>query len=391
MVVLPPATLGILGGGQLGRMLALEAKRMGYRVRVLDPDADAPAAQVADAKVVGSFADPDAGRELSRGCAVVTYEFENIEAEMVARLEAEGVRVLPSSAVLRTCQARLREKRFLRGHGFPVTPFREVGPEEAVEAAVAEAEREVGFPAVLKTGRGGYDGKGQVVVRTAAEAAEAVRHLRNLSNGGALIWERMVPFVKELGVVCARTATGECAVFPVAENEHRENILHLSVVPARVPPAVERRAVEVACGVAEALGVVGLVCVELFLRDDGEVMVNELAPRPHNCGHYTLDACVTSQFEQHLRAVCGLPLGSTRMLPSAAAMVNILGEGRGDRLAGIEEALADGDVKLHLYGKRSAKARRKMGHLTVLAETPDEAAERALAAWRRLSWETGSV
>lgn len=368
--VLPGATLGVLGSGQLGRMFAIAARRMGYRVHTYSPDSDTPTGQVADKEYGHSYDDLDAVREFARGVSVVTFEFENVPAEAVEAAEALAP-VRPSGNVLYTTQNRLREKNFLARNGFPVAPFRHVTSREELTAALVE----VGRPAVLKTAGFGYDGKGQTRVETGDEEVRAVEALKGQEG----VVEAFVDFEREVSVVAARTARGEFAHYGVIENAHSRHILDVSVAPARVTEETAREAVEIARSVLEALDVVGVMCVEFFLTRDGRLLVNELAPRPHNSGHLTFDACVTSQFEQQLRAVCCLPLGSTELM-RPAAMANLLG----DLWAGGEpdwrEALKFTDVKLHLYGKTEPRAGRKMGHLTALAPTPEAAARKARAA-----------
>jgi 5-(carboxyamino)imidazole ribonucleotide synthase len=376
---LPGRTVGILGGGQLGRMFAIAARRMGYRVHAFDPTDDCPAGQVADVEVIAGYDDVAAARRFAAGVDVVTFEFENIPAETLAAV-AEVRPVHPSPEVLHVCRHRLREKDFLRSHGFPVTCYRAVRSGEEVRQGLAE----VGTPAILKTADFGYDGKGQARLDRAEDAAGSWQRLGRPLG----VLEAFVPFVKELSVVCARTRRGETLCYPLAENEHRRHILDVTTVPADVGPAVARRALDLARGVAEALGVVGVLAVEMFLLAGGELLVNELAPRPHNSGHFSIDACVTSQFEQQLRAVCGLPLGDPHM-HRPAAMANLLGDlwqsGEPDWAA----ALAFPDVKLHLYGKRAARPGRKMGHLTALADTPAAARQRVLAAREALTGRAG--
>jgi 5-(carboxyamino)imidazole ribonucleotide synthase len=376
MKVIPPgATLGVLGSGQLGRMFAIAARRMGYRVHTFSPDCDTPTGQVADREYERPYDDLDAVREFARGVSVVTFEFENVPAEAVEAAEALAP-VRPSGAALYTTQHRLREKTFLSARGFPVAPFRHVTTPEALRAALAE----IGFPAVLKTAGFGYDGKGQTRIGSAEDAAQAYEALRGQEG----VVEAFVDFEREVSVVAARGLGGEFAHYGVVENTHSRHILDLSLAPARVEEGVAREAVRIARAVLEELDVVGVTCVEFFLTGAGRLLVNELAPRPHNSGHLTFDACVTSQFEQQLRAVCGLPLGSTELL-RPAAMANLLGDlwhgGEPDWGA----ALAFPDVKLHLYGKTEARAGRKMGHLTALAATPEEAARAALAAREALT------
>jgi 5-(carboxyamino)imidazole ribonucleotide synthase len=368
--ILPGATVGVLGSGQLGRMFAIAARRMGYRVHTYSPDSDTPTGQVSDKEYEHPYDDLDAVREFARGVEVVTFEFENVPSAAVEA--AEGLApVRPSGSVLYTAQHRLREKTFLDTHGFPVAPFRHVRDLEDLRTALGE----IGLPAVLKTAGFGYDGKGQTRINSIEDASGAFEALRGREG----VVEAFVDFEREVSVVAARGAGGEFAHYGVVENTHRRHILDLSVAPARVDEATTREAVSVARAVLEELEVVGVTCVEFFLTRSGKLLVNELAPRPHNSGHFTFDACVTSQFEQQLRAVCGLPLGSTELL-RPAAMANLLGDlwqaGEPDWLA----AAAFPNVKLHLYGKTEARAGRKMGHLTALGLTPEEAARDALAA-----------
>ncbi|EJL47393.1 MULTISPECIES: 5-(carboxyamino)imidazole ribonucleotide synthase [Brevibacillus] len=359
----PGSTLGILGGGQLGRMIALAGRAMGYRFVTMDPTVDAPCGQTADKQIVASYDDVEAAMQLASVSDVISYEFENVDAQVAEVLESHAY-VPQGSRLLRITQNRISEKTAIREIGIPVAPFRVVGSLQDVQAAVAE----LGLPAVMKTATGGYDGKGQWVLRSEDELAEAYETLAKA--GTELIVEQFVPFQMELSVIAARNPDGELAVFPAAENIHRENILHLSIVPARVPAEVKTRAEEIARTIVEKLDVVGLIAVEMFLTADGQLYVNELAPRPHNSGHYTMDACVTSQFEQHVRAVCNLPLGSTELL-SPVVMVNILGEHLQPVLDQIDKLPRT--AKLHLYGKAESKAKRKMGHINVLAPTVEEA------------------
>ncbi|HEX8354209.1 MAG TPA: 5-(carboxyamino)imidazole ribonucleotide synthase [Pyrinomonadaceae bacterium] len=368
--ILPGAAVGVLGSGQLGRMFAIAARRMGYRVHTFSPDSDTPTGQVADREYECPYDDLGAVREFARGVSVVTFEFENVPAEAV-EAAAQLAPVRPSGAALYTTQHRLREKTFLSARGFPVAPFRHVTAPDGLRAALAE----VGFPAVLKTAGFGYDGKGQTRIDSADDADAAFAALRGQEG----VVEAFVDFEREVSVVAARGLGGEFAHYGVVENTHSRHILDLSVAPARVGPEVAREAVEIARAVLEGLDVVGVMCVEFFLTRAGRLLVNELAPRPHNSGHFTFDASLTSQFEQQLRAVCGLPLGSTELL-RPAAMANLLGDlwrgGEPDWRA----ALARPDVKLHLYGKTEARPGRKMGHLTALAATPEEAARAAVDA-----------
>ncbi|HEX8498955.1 MAG TPA: 5-(carboxyamino)imidazole ribonucleotide synthase [Pyrinomonadaceae bacterium] len=377
--ILPGATVGVLGSGQLGRMFAIAARRMGYRVHTFSPDSDTPTGQVSDKEYEHPYDDLDAVREFARGVSVVTFEFENVPAaavEAASRLAP----VRPSGAVLYTTQHRLREKTFLSARGFPVAPFRHVRTPEDLSAALGE----VGLPAVLKTAGFGYDGKGQTRINSAGDAASAFGALRGQEG----VVEAFIDFEREVSVVAARAEGGEFAHYGVVENTHSRHILDLSVAPARVGEGVAREAVGIARALLEELDVVGVMCVEFFLTGAGRLLVNELAPRPHNSGHFTFDASVTSQFEQQLRAVCGLPLGSTELM-RPAAMANLLGDLWQDAEPDWGAALSSPDVKLHLYGKTEARAGRKMGHLTALAATPEEAARAALAARDALTRRAG--
>lgn len=373
--ILPGATVGVLGSGQLGRMFAIAARRMGYRVHTLSPEYDTPTGQVADREVQAAYDDLDAVREFARGVDVVTFEFENVSAAAAEAAAAETP-VRPAGSVLHTCQNRLREKRFLAGAGFPLAPFAVVRSGEELAAALDT----VGLPAVLKTAGWGYDGKGQVKIASAAEAAAA---WTSLSTPEAVV-EAWVDFEREISVVAARGLDGSYADYGPIENRHLHHILDLSIAPAGLPPEVAREAGEIARGVLSALDVVGVLCVELFLTRDGRLLVNELAPRPHNSGHLTFDAAVTSQFEQQLRAICGLPLGATDLL-RPAAMANLLGDlwqgGEPDWAAACRAPA----VKLHLYGKATPRPGRKMGHLTALAATPAAALEQVTAARKVLT------
>jgi 5-(carboxyamino)imidazole ribonucleotide synthase len=376
--ILPGSTIGVVGGGQLGRMMAFEARRMGYRVAVLDPAANAPAGQVADQHIVAPLSDPDAARELARCSDVLTLEWENADPCVLGELR-DVVPVHPGPHVLEVAQHRVREKDTARSLGLPTPEYRSVVDRPSLDAAL----RDIGFPAVLKTARGGYDGRGQAVVRGEAEAAAAFLELSSLCP--ELILEAWVPFRMEVSAICARSRSGEMATFPIGENVHREGILHTTTVPARIPPEVAAEARSIAEAFTEGLDVVGLLAVELFVTGDHHLLVNEIAPRPHNSGHYTWEACVTSQFEQHVRAVCGLPLGSTELL-APAAMVNLLGDDvlSAERSGGYGAALGVPGAALHLYGKPDAQPRRKMGHLTVLGATPEAARAGALEAHDRL-------
>lgn len=353
--VLPGATLGILGGGQLGRMFTLAARTMGYRVMVLDPDAASPAGQLADWHVQADYTDADALKQMGEACAAVTTEFENVPAASLIEL-ARHCRVAPSADAVAIAQDRTHEKTWLAGHGLATAPFAVINGETELEAGLAET----GTPALLKVSRFGYDGKGQARVATLDEARAAFRTFGNQP----CVLEGFVNLDAEVSVVLARNDAGECALFPVAENQHANGILDISIVPARISPALTDQARDMARAIADQLGYVGILAVEFFVAD-GRLLVNEVAPRPHNSGHYTLDACVTDQFEQQVRVVCGLPLGDTRLL-SPVVMLNILGDRWRDGGPHWDALLAHPAVKLHLYGKETARPGRKMGHCNVL-------------------------
>lgn len=372
--ILPGATLGVLGSGQLGRMFAIAARKMGYRVHTLSPESDSPTGQVADQEITASYDDLDAVSDFAKQVSAVTFEFENVPSA-TAEVAARFAPVRPAGQVLHVTQHRLREKTYLREHGFPVTPFRAVRSAEELQAAI----REVGCPAVLKTAGWGYDGKGQAKILSADEAGLVWERL----GTNEAILEGFVDFRMEVSVVGARGLDGAIANFCLLENSHSNHILDVTVAPARVLPRVAAEAEVIARGVLESLDVVGVLCVEMFLTHDDRLLINELAPRPHNSGHLTFDANVTSQFEQQVRAICGLPLGSTELL-RPAAMANLLGDVWENGEPRWAEALKLPEVKLHLYGKSSARAGRKMGHLTAMASSADEAERIVREARRRL-------
>ena len=369
-VILPGATVGVLGSGQLGRMFAIAARRMGYRVHTFSPDTDTPTGQVADLEIVAPYEDLDAVRRFAQQVRVVTFEFENVPAETAAAA-AECSQVRPRGEVLHTTQNRLREKRFLVANGFPVAPFREVRSLEDLTRGLEE----IGPKAILKTAGFGYDGKGQIRIHAHSAAEEAWRRMA----GQECVLEAWIDFEKEASVVAARGADGSFVHYGVVENDHKNHILDLTRAPGRVRPEMAAEAVEIARTVLQKLDVIGVLCVEFFVTTDGRLLINELAPRPHNSGHFSFDACVTSQFEQQLRAACGLPLGSTEQL-CPSAMANLMGDLWDAGEPNWPAALALPNVKLHLYGKVSARPGRKMGHLTALGTTAEAAAETALAA-----------
>ncbi len=374
--ILPGAALGVLGSGQLGRMFAIAARRMGYRVHTYSPDSDTPTGQVADVEITAPYEDLDRVREFASHVAVVTFEFENVPGPTAAASESRAP-VRPGWNALHVAQHRIREKTFLTDTGLPVAPWRAVWSLEELQAAIAE----IGVPAVLKSAAFGYDGKNQFTLRAASEAAAAWAAVA----GQESVLEGFIDFDREVSVVGVRSQVGDFGHFGVIENDHTErHILDVSTAPAGVSERTAREAVEIARVVVDKLEMVGVLCVEFFLTRDGRLLVNELAPRPHNSGHLTIDACLTSQFEQQLRAVCGLPLGSTELV-QPAAMANLLGDLWTDRTPDWCAALRRPEVKLHLYGKEEARPGRKMGHITALEGSVERARGAALAARRALT------
>ena len=382
--ILPPATIGIIGGGQLGRMLAMAARAMGYRIAIVDPDPDCPSAAVADEVIVGGYDDVAAAVRLAGRSAVVTYELEHVAAA-VGRTAADLRPLRPSLRALEVTQDRLAERRFLEGAGATVAPWRAVRTREGLAAAVAE----IGVPLRLKAAIGGYDGRSQVRIASSADLESAWAALERSAQAAGLLLERELDFACELSVVVARGLDGKAVPFAVGRNRHDAGILFETVVPAPMPVTSEiaARAQALAIHLADALDIVGTLTVEMFLLGDGSLVVNELAPRVHNSGHWTIEGAATSQFEQHIRAICGLPLGDPAN-HGAAAMINILGTGerRAARLQGVASALGDPAAHLHLYDKREVFERRKMGHLTVLGKSPEDALRRAVEARDRLTW-----
>jgi 5-(carboxyamino)imidazole ribonucleotide synthase len=377
-VILPGATVGVLGGGQLGRMFVLRARTMGYRTVVLDPDPGSPAGTAADLHLRAAYTDSVALDRLAAECAAVTTEFENVPAEALDRL-ARSCRVRPPVRAVALTQDRISEKQFLERTGFPTAPFRPVRDERELHAAV----REIALPALLKTSRLGYDGKGQAPVDRAEDAPAAFQALGEVP----CVLERRLALEAEVSVVLARGDDGVVAAFPIGENRHRGGILETTVVPARVPRPTLEEARSIACRVATALDYVGVLGVEMFVAEGGRIYVNELAPRPHNSGHYTLDACSVDQFEQQLRALCALPLAEPRLL-SPVAMINLLGDLWSSGEPRWAEAFRRPGVKLHLYGKAEPRPGRKMGHLNCLADDADRALALALEARDALAGST---
>ncbi|MBD3676748.1 MAG: 5-(carboxyamino)imidazole ribonucleotide synthase [Planctomycetaceae bacterium] len=368
--ILPGATLGMLGSGQLGRMFAIAARRMGYRIHVLSPDQDSPTGQVADREYVAEYEDLEAVREFAQGVSVVSFEFENVPASTTETV-GEIVPVRPGGHVLHVTQNRNREKTTLSEAGLPVTPFAPVRSEEELRVAVEALKT----PGVLKTAGGGYDGKGQRIIQAASEALPMWEDLGRQEA----TYEAFIDFQGECSLVAARGVTGEFVAYPLFENEHANHILDVTLCPARVPQQVREDAEQIARAIFEILDVVGVLCVEYFWTQDDRLLINELAPRPHNSGHLTVDAHLTCQFEQQVRAVCGLPLGSVRQ-HRPSAMVNLLGDLWEGGEPDWKSVAAHSTTKLHLYGKHEARIGRKMGHLTALADDIESARSNALAA-----------
>lgn len=376
------STIGILGGGQLGRMMTLSGTNLGYRFVTLDPTPKSPCGQVAG-QIVAAYHDQDAAKQLAEVSDVITYEFENVDAQVAELLEQSSY-VPQGSKLLYTTQHRIREKQAIEAAGVKVAPYAIIRSKEDLRNAV----NQLGLPSVLKTATGGYDGKGQWVIRSEQEIEPAFTELSQ--SGTELVLEQFIPFTKELSVIAARSPRGEIATFPVAENIHVNNILHTSIVPARVTDHILEKANTLAVKLAESLGMVGLLAVELFLTESGELYVNELAPRPHNSGHYTMEACTTSQFEQHVRAICNLPLGEAALL-TPVVMVNVLGEhveavqakmltgnwlteaGDVEKVGLLKQGVEHVIPKVHLYGKEGTVSKRKMGHISLLCENVEDA------------------
>jgi 5-(carboxyamino)imidazole ribonucleotide synthase len=378
MSIMPGAMLGLLGGGQLGRMFTMAAQSMGYRVTVLDPADWGPASSVADRHLHADYLDSDALRELGSNCAGVTTEFENVPAESLRTL-AEHCVVSPAANSVAVAQNRILEKNFLAANGFGVAPYAVIQNSSNMhnsDGVTPQKRPELFpglFPGILKISRFGYDGKGQTRVNNPAELDRAFIGM----NREPCVLEKLLPLESEVSVIVSRSFDGEVATFPISENQHRNGILDISIIPARVSPAIIQNAVDIAVRVAEKLDYRGVLCVEFFVFADGRLLVNEIAPRPHNSGHYSIDACVTSQFEQQVRILCGMPLGSTAM-HGAAVMVNLLGDLWQGGEPKWEQVLRHPHVKLHLYGKLEARPGRKMGHYTVLAESTEAALQLAL-------------
>lgn len=361
--ILPGQTIGIIGGGQLGRMMALSAKEAGFRIAVLDPAEDSPTGQVADVKIVAPYDDEEALDRLAEVSDVITFEFENIDYEGLKRLT--GKAYVPQGAeIIRITQDRIAEKAAIREAGAPVALYVEARTFEELKERIGE----IGYPCVVKTARGGYDGKGQVILKDESELAGA----EELFAHSACVAEKFIPFRMEISVIIQRGTTGESRCLPVQENIHKNHILHETIVPARIGDRTAEAAITAAGQIADHLDLVGTLAVEMFVLHDGSILINELAPRPHNSGHYSIEACTISQFGQHIRAICGWPL-RTPELHRPAVMVNLLGQ----HVAPVLDAIPDQpDWSVHLYGKAGAKHNRKMGHVTILADDNEETLRR---------------
>lgn len=360
--------IGIIGGGQLGKMLILDGKRLDYQFMILDPTYHCPAHGISDLHIVAEFHDVEAIKRMASKVDVVTYEFEHISVEALRAVEEMGVPVYPSSRTLSLIQNKYTQKEWMKKNGIPVPDFVKVSSPEDI----CKAGEQFGYPLLLKTCTGGYDGKGNFLI---SDKAEAEKGYRALGFGRLeLMAERFVPFEKEVSILACRSIHGEMSVFPVAENAHKNNILDETTVPAAIGKDSAQEAMEVAKQCLKAFEACGMLCIELFVTKDGHILVNELAPRPHNSGHYTIEGCVTSQYEQHIRGILGLPLGDTSLL-RPTAMKNIIGTHEGyAHVHGLEKAYAENpDVKIHLYGKEQVKVGRKMGHITAAANTLEEA------------------
>jgi 5-(carboxyamino)imidazole ribonucleotide synthase len=364
-MILPNSTIGVFGSGQLGRMFAIEARKMGYHVHTFSPLTDTPTGQVADIETCAQYDDLDEVRKFAKAVDVVTFEFENVPAATV-EAAAEFVGVHPRGEILHIAQNRLREKTFLADNGFPITPFRHIKLIDDLYRAVDV----FGYPAVLKTAGFGYDGKGQVKIKEPHDIESAFAAI----SGSEAVLEAFVEFEKEVSVVCARGQSGDFTHYGLIENEHVNHILDVSFAPAIVSEKVLEEAIDIARSIADTMGYVGTLCVEFFLTKDEKLLVNELAPRPHNSGHLTFDACVTSQFEQQLRAVCGLPLGATDYY-RPAAMANLLGDLWETKEPNWANLLRFPNIKLHLYGKMEPRIGRKMGHVCSLRDSQLHAAQ----------------
>ena len=369
--------IGIIGGGQLGQMTLLEAKKMGFYAVVLDPTPDCPCHSICDEHIIADFDDEKAFQLLAEKTDVITYEFEHINAKALERLEDKGYKIYPTAASLEVIQDKLTQKEAMAKAGLPVPDFMII---ESLDD-MTKAGNEYGYPYMLKARTGGYDGKGNAVVKSADTIEKAYNEL----GGGKikLMAEKMIDFKMETSILACRSLNGDIAVYPVGDNKHIDSILHETSVPANIPDKASKLAMEVASKVMEIFDGIGMFCVEMFVTNDNDILVNEVAPRPHNSGHYTIEGCVTSQFENHIRAVVGLPLGDTGLI-SPTVMINLLGEAgyNGNTVVeGLDKALALKGVSVHIYGKAQTKPKRKMGHITVTANSVSKAKEIAEKAF----------
>jgi 5-(carboxyamino)imidazole ribonucleotide synthase len=372
--LMPPGKIGIVGGGQLGRMLSYEGKRMGYYVSVLDPTPSCPAGQVSDNQIVASFTDYNAIRKLAESTHVLTYEFEHINADILCELESEGYKIYPSGNTLKKIQNKLIQKQLLKKAGLPVPPFKKVESKEDILNII----NEYGLPVLLKTCYGGYDGKGNIVIKDIEDVDKAYEAFKDRE----LMVEQFIDFKCELSIIVGRGLDNSITTFPVVENVHKDNILILTKVPAQIDDSIKNKIESVGRKVVDVLDDYGIFCIEMFLDQKEEVYINEIAPRPHNSGHYSIEACETSQYGQLLRIITGLPQGSTKLI-SPCAMVNILGNNEvfGEyTFSGFENVLLEERVYIHLYGKAFTQNLKKIGHITVLNESRDTAVVKAQKA-----------
>ncbi len=372
--------IGIIGGGQLGKMMILDAKRLDHYFVILDPTKNCPADSIADEHIVAGFDDIEAIKELAKRTDVVTYEFEHISLKALQELEEMGYKVYPSSETLSHIQNKYEQKEWLKSHDIPVPDFIKINSFEELE----KAHEKYGYPMILKTCTGGYDGKGNAVIKKAGDEKEAYEALG--AGKLPLMIEEWIPFEKEVSILACRSINGEVEVFPVAENIHKNSILDETIVPAKISESSNTEAFDIAKKCVSAFNAYGMLCIELFVTKDGHILVNELAPRPHNSGHYTIEACYTSQYEQHIRAILGLPLGNPGLI-KPVAMKNIIGEVSGKaELKGLDKAYENPNVKVHIYGKETVSVGRKMGHITAISDTIEDALEQVRKAHDALSF-----
>jgi 5-(carboxyamino)imidazole ribonucleotide synthase len=373
-------TIGIVGGGQLARMLIVAAKKLGFSVIVSDPTPQSPAGQIADKQIVGGYKDAQTIKQLADMSDIVTIDAEFVNTDALAEIEAAGKPVHPKPQTIAMIKDKLQQKEFLREHDLPTAEFTKVGP--SIRSDLEKAGENFGYPFLLKARTDAYDGKGNFVVRSKDDIITGMEALQNR----ALYVERFVPFIKEIAIMVARSTTGEIQAYPVVETKHKDNICDTVLVPARISESVQKAATDIATKTMRFLGGAGVFGVEMFLEKDDTIRINEIAPRVHNSGHFSIESCVTSQFEQHIRAISGLDLGETTLTVQAAVMKNILGTRTGTGEAtGIEEAEKIPNVHVHMYGKKESREKRKMGHITVTGQTVEECLEKAERARRMIS------